>query len=102
LSEDKSFHFRGPAGQLNLRAQNLMLFMQLAEGIDDTTWMYHLRCGDYSRWFRDAIKDEDLAATAARIETQAELSAAESRSLIKAAIQARYTLPSASPTTVRQ
>lgn len=102
LGEDKSFYFRGPAGQLNLRAQNLMLFMQLAEGVDDTTWMYHLRRGDYSGWFRDVIKDADLAAIAAQIETQAELSPAESRRLIKAAIQKRYTLPSASASTVRQ
>ena len=27
LAADESFYFRGPAGQLNLRAQNLMLFM---------------------------------------------------------------------------
>ena len=102
LAADESFYFRGPAGQLNLRAQNLMLFMQLAEGIDDATWMYHLRRGDYTRWFRDAIKDEDLAAITAEIETQAELAPAESRRLIKAAIQERYTLPAASPTSVRQ
>lgn len=102
LGAEQSFYFRGPAGQLNLRAQNLVLFMQLAEGIDDPTWMYHLRRGDYSGWFRDAIKDADLAAIAAGIETQAGLSPAESRRLIKAAIQERYTLPSASPTAIRQ
>jgi hydroxymethylpyrimidine pyrophosphatase-like HAD family hydrolase len=98
LGEDKSFYFRGPQGQLNLRAQNLMLFMQLAEGVDDATWTYHLWRGDYSRWFREAIKDEDLAASAADIEQQAALSPPESRQLIKTAIQQRYTLPAASPT----
>ena len=102
LAADESFYFRGPAGQLNLRAQNLMLFMQLAEGIDDATWMYHLRRGDYARWFRDAIKDEDLAAITAGIETQATLTPAESRRLIKAAIQERYTLPAVSSTSIRQ
>ena len=100
LGEERSFYFRGPQGQLNLRAQNLVLFMQLAEGVDNDTWTYHLRQGDYSRWFREAIKDEDLAATAADIEGQATLSPAESRALIKAAIQQRYTLPAASPTSV--
>jgi hypothetical protein len=98
LGEDKSFYFRGPEGQLNLRAQNLMLFMQLAEGVDDATWTYHLWRGDYSRWFREAIKDEDLATNAADIEQQAALSPPESRQLIKTAIQQRYTLPAASPT----
>jgi hypothetical protein len=64
--------------------------------------MYHLRRGDYARWFRDAIKDEDLAAITAGIETQATLTPAESRRLIKAAIQERYTLPAVSSTSVRQ
>src|SRR5262249_33744746 len=102
LGADESFYFRGPAGQLNLRAQNLMLFIQLAEGIDDTTWMYHLRRSDYTRWFRDAIKDESLAAVTAGIEAQREITPAESRRLIKGAIQERYNLPVASSTPVRQ
>lgn len=92
LGPDKSFYFRGPEGKLNLRAQNLVLFVQLAEGVDDATWLYHLRRGDYSRWFREAIKDEALAEEAAKVERTSP-SAAESRAAIKAAIEARYTLP---------
>src|SRR6266581_4562019 len=92
LGEDRSFYFRGPAGQLNLRAQNLGVFMQLADGVDDETWLHHLRQQDYSRWFREAIKDEDLAAEAAAVETQPGLSPKESRELIKAAIERRYTM----------
>jgi HAD superfamily hydrolase (TIGR01484 family) len=94
LGEDRSFYFRGPADQLNLRAQNLGIFMQLADGVDDETWLHHLQQADYSRWFREAIKDEDLAAEAAGVESQAGLSPAESRALIKAAIERRYTMPS--------
>ncbi len=94
LGEDKSFYFRGPAGQLNLRAQNLALFIQLAEGVDDETWLHHLQIQDYSRWFREAIKDEDLAAEAAGVERQAGLAPGQSRELIKAAIERRYTMPS--------
>jgi len=94
LGEDKSFYFRGPAGQLNLRAQNLALFIQLAEGVDDETWLHHLRLLDYSRWFREAIKDEDLAAEAAGVERQTGLAPEQSRELIKAAIERRYTMPS--------
>jgi hypothetical protein len=92
LGEDKSFYFRGPEGKLNLRAQNLALFMQLADGVDDATWMHHFRLGDYSRWFGEAIKDEELAADAAAIEAQTDLSPAETRAQIRAAIEQRYTL----------
>jgi hydroxymethylpyrimidine pyrophosphatase-like HAD family hydrolase len=88
-----SFYFRGPTGKLNLRAQNLMIFMQLADGVDDETWLYHLRRGEYSSWFRDVIKDEELTAEAVQAEGQQELSPAQSRAAIKAAIEKRYTAP---------
>jgi hydroxymethylpyrimidine pyrophosphatase-like HAD family hydrolase len=88
-----SFYFHGPAGKLNLRAQNLMIFLQLADGVDDETWLYHLRRGEYSRWFRDVIKDEGLTTEAARAEAQQELSPAQSRAAIRAAIEKRYTAP---------
>src|SRR6185436_15348285 len=42
LPPDRSFYFRGPEDKMNLRAQNLMLFLQLADGIDDETWEFHL------------------------------------------------------------
>jgi hydroxymethylpyrimidine pyrophosphatase-like HAD family hydrolase len=92
LGPDKSFYFRGPEGRLNLRAQNLVLFVQLAEGVDDATWLYHLHRGDYSRWLQEAIKDAELADEVARVERAAG-EAAASRAAIKAAIEARYTLP---------
>jgi HAD superfamily hydrolase (TIGR01484 family) len=88
-----SFCFRGPDGRLNLRAQNLMLFVQVADGVDDATWLHHLSRGDYSRWFREAIKDDDLASEAACVERRTDLSPCESRALIKAAIEDRYTSP---------
>jgi hypothetical protein len=28
-----------------------MIFLQIADGIDDATWEHHLRAGDYSAWF---------------------------------------------------
>ncbi len=93
LGEDKSFYFRGPGGRLNLRAQNLMLFMQLAEGVDDDTWTHHLHRGDYSQWVREAIKDDELASEVARVEGQQGLSPAESRAQVRAAIERRYTSP---------
>ena len=93
LGEDKSFYFRGPDGALNLRAQNLALFLQIAEGIDDRTWLHHLRAGDYSQWLRDKIKDGELADDVARTERDEALTPLESRRRIKEAIERRYTSP---------
>jgi HAD superfamily hydrolase (TIGR01484 family) len=93
VGEEKSFYFRGPDGKLNLRAQNLFLFNQIAAGLDDETWLYHLRQGDYSRWFREAIKDDDLGEEAERIERDEGNSAEESRRRIAELIEERYTLP---------
>ena len=73
LGEDNSFYFRGPRGALNLRAQNLMLFLQIAEGVDDATWAHHLRRRDYSSWFREIIKDSELAGEVAKIESDRSL-----------------------------
>ena len=61
--------------------------------MDDDTWLYHLRQGDYARWFREAIKDDELAAEAARVAAQPSIGAEESRAAIKAAIEERYTAP---------
>ncbi|MBO0800308.1 MAG: phosphoglycolate phosphatase, partial [Blastocatellia bacterium] len=84
---------RGPAGKLNLRAQNLMVFLQMADGVDDETWLHHLRSGEYSTWFRAVIKDEALAQDAARVENDASLTASESRARLRALIERRYTAP---------
>jgi HAD superfamily hydrolase (TIGR01484 family) len=93
LPPERSFYFRGAHDQLNLRAQNLILFLQLADGVDDDTWMHHLRKGDYSRWFREGIKDDALAAEAAHIERLSDISAADSRAALRAAVEQHYTLP---------
>jgi len=93
LPAERSFFFRGPRGALNLRAQNLMLFLQIADGVDDETWRHHLRRGDYSRWFAEMIKDEELAAVARGIEAQAALDPRESRARIREAVEQRYTMP---------
>lgn len=96
LPPDRSFYFRGADGRLNLRAQNLLIFLQLAEGVDAETWLHHLRQGDYSRWFRRHIKDDLLAADAERVEQQTDVSADESRARIRELID-RYYMPSSPP-----
>jgi hypothetical protein len=93
LGEDKSFYFRGPGDRLNLRARNLHTFVEMASGVDDETWRHHLARGDYSRWFRDAIKDEDLATEAEQIEGDPALEPSDSRRRIREAIERRYTAP---------
>jgi len=93
----ESFYFKGPENKLNLQAQNLVLFMQIANGVDDETWLYHLRRGEYSRWFRDMIKDSALAGEAEQIEADRDLTPAGSRAAIRDAIQRHYTLPAATP-----
>jgi hypothetical protein len=97
LPPDRSFYFRGPKGQLNLRAQNLILFLQIADGVDDATWLHHLRRGDYSRWFRERIKDPVLADETETIEGLSDLPPRESRARIKQAIERYYTLPGSAP-----
>jgi hypothetical protein len=93
LSPERSFYFRGPHSTLNLRAQNLILFMQIADGVDDDTWSHHLRQGDYSKWLRTAIKDDALASEIQDVERDFNLSPADSRRQARAAIEKRYTVP---------
>lgn len=97
LPPDRSFYFRGPEGKLKLRAQNLILFTQMADGVDDETWLHHLKAGEYSRWFREIIKDDNLASEAEAIEEDQNLSAAESRTRIREAVERHYTLPASPP-----
>lgn len=99
LGHARSFYFRGREAKLNLRAHNLLLFVQLGEGVDEETWEFHRRQGDYSRWFRDEVKDEQLASEAEAIE-QSDMTPADSRAAIRAAVEKRYTLPADQPTGV--
>jgi hypothetical protein len=89
LAPELSFYFRGVDRKLKLRAQNLSVFMQMADGVDDETWLFHLREGDISRWFRDVIKNPELAAEVQKLETP-EASAAHSRAHVRSEIEKRY------------
>jgi hydroxymethylpyrimidine pyrophosphatase-like HAD family hydrolase len=92
LPPDRSFWFRGPANALNLRAANLTRFVELAEGVDERTWAWHLARRDYSTWARDMIKDADLAGALAAVESTADLPPTESRRRALDEIRARYTV----------
>ena len=88
-----SFFFRGPGARMNLRAQNLTSFCEMAAGVDDDTWLFHLHRGDYSEWMRGAIKDEDLAREVVGVEDASHLDSTESRRMVRDAIDRRYMLP---------
>jgi hydroxymethylpyrimidine pyrophosphatase-like HAD family hydrolase len=95
LGEDKSFYFRGPSNALNLRAQNLTIFMQMADGVDDDTWLHHLQANDYSRWVRRAIKDGELADELERIEGLRTRDPEATRRSVREAIERKHTAPAA-------
>ncbi|OCX54001.1 haloacid dehalogenase [Mucilaginibacter sp. PPCGB 2223] len=67
---NNSFYFKGPSCKLNLKANNLLIFIQMAAGVDDETWLYHLHRHDYSKWFRNSVKNELLAERTERIENR--------------------------------
>jgi hypothetical protein len=89
---DGSFVFTGPGEHLHLRAQNLNNFIRMASGVDDDTWSHHLREHDYSQWFRNTMKDYDLADEVEAVEN-GDGSARQSRERIFAAIRSKYTAP---------
>ena len=93
LGKDRAFYFRGPQYKLNLKAHNLQLFLHIADGVDDATWTFHLRRGDYSTWLRAQVKDDGLADEVDRVERDPALTAAGSRAAVRAAVEQRYTLP---------
>lgn len=96
VGAERSFYFRGPHRHLNIGANNLYRFLDVASGVDDATWEHHLRAGDYSAWFRNVINDEELAADTATVERDMSLHASDSRRRVRQAIWRRYAAPGAS------
>ncbi|MFN8554225.1 MAG: HAD family hydrolase [Candidatus Obscuribacterales bacterium] len=88
----RSFFFTGPDFRLNLQASNLRIFVRIADGVDDDTWLHHLHLGHYAKWFQEVIKDQELADLAESL-AHSDVSAAESRNAINNFIHSRYTLP---------
>jgi hydroxymethylpyrimidine pyrophosphatase-like HAD family hydrolase len=93
LAPEKSFYFTGPQKKQNLRAQNLMTFIQLADGVDDETWEYHREQNHYSTWMKTAIGDDDLSEAVRTSENDGALPPRTVRDRIIAAIRERYTEP---------
>jgi hypothetical protein len=95
LPPERAFHFRGPHGALNLVAHNLETFTMLAQGVDEATWLHHLRNGDVSRWLRDQIRDPELADEVQALENDPDPVA--TRRAVLQAIGRRYTPVAAPP-----
>jgi hypothetical protein len=93
LEPERTFHFRGIGDKLDLRAQNLNIFVQIAEGIDAETWLFHLKRNDYSNWLRRDLKDSELADEIESIEQDESLSNEQSRKRVKDAILQKYAAP---------
>jgi hypothetical protein len=91
VGEWHSFYFRGSDKAINLRARNVLQFLEVAQQVDDATWEYHLRAKDYSEWFRHVIRDEELAGEVGEIERDLKLTPEQSRECIKVAVYRRYT-----------
>ena len=94
VGEGRGFTFKDHWGNDHGYAPNLSRFTELAIQVADESWFHHLHQGDYERWFREVIKDEDLANEAARIKTEVESGApVDSRHLLRTAIVDRYAGP---------
>lgn len=87
-----SFIFTGPENKLKLKANNLQSFTELAQGVDDDTWMYHLKRHDFSGWIRNSVNDDALAEQVEKIEN-AEPDPIRSRAEITKLVQLHYTGP---------
>ncbi len=90
MDEDLQFVFRGPENKLSLAIGNLKDFVKTAAGIDDETWMFHLKRHDYSKWFREIIKDDALTREIDDVERTQDLTADQSRELITKHIHDRF------------
>ena len=86
-----AFIFRGPGNKLNLKANNALMFVQMADGVDDKTWNFHLKRHDYSTWFADSLHDDELAQLTKEVESTV-TDAETSKEKILSHVKARYTL----------
>jgi HAD superfamily hydrolase (TIGR01484 family) len=93
LGDDRAFWFRGPENKLKLRAQNLITFLDLADGVDEETWLHHWQKGEISDWLRRCVKDDELADNVAAVEREARDDATQSRERVRELIEAQYTAP---------
>ncbi len=64
--------------------------MEIAEGLDEETWLYHLRRHDYSTWFNEVVKDSTLAQQVKNLELNYPDDADETRAKIVQLIREHF------------
>lgn len=95
VGHGRGFYFRDRHGHEVAYARNLSQFVELVEHVEHDVWLHHLDRGDFERWLRDVIKDDELAEEVTSIREQVTAdSALDRRALLKAAIIDRYAGPS--------
>lgn len=93
VGSEHSFYFRRATNGPSTRARNVFEFVRLSRQLDDATWEGHLRRNDYSAWFRNVIRDEELAHEARQIEDDRQLAPHDSRAKIASLVLSRYAAP---------
>jgi hypothetical protein len=95
LPPGRRFFFRDPAGVVVGIAGNLVEFQRLLHRCDGRTLERHARAGDFSRWLREVIADELLAAAFDDFEGRfargvSRLEAQDARMAMVDAVEQRY------------
>ncbi len=90
MEDEHQFVFRGANNQFSLRATNLKRFIELAQGLDSSTWWFHLKRNDYSNWIEHVIKDYGLAEEVRAIESSQDSSPEQSRDAVQQTIEKRF------------
>lgn len=95
LPADRRFQFRDQAGKLVGLAGNLVEFQRLLHRCDERTLARHARARDFSRWLRQVIADDVLAAVFEPVERRflgdlSKLEAQDARMAMVDAVQKRY------------
>ena len=69
------------------------MFLDIGDGVDPDTYLFHLRKGDFETWMRTSIKDDDLADEVANVAAKGDVEVGEARKLVRTAVEQRYTAP---------
>lgn len=77
---------------LGLSASNLTEFLSLSTRLEDASLRDYLNAGDFSKWFRQVIRDDVLANKTHQVETDTTLAPKEALRQITLLIQSRYHL----------
>jgi len=73
-------------------ASNLTEFLSLSTRLEDTALRGYMNAGDFSKWFREIIRDDVLANKTHQVETDATLAPKEALKQISHLVHSRYHL----------